>query len=110
MVGILPTTPHPALMRRHAFTGPQMLAASRAELIEAIYQTPREQRDELFRDALIEHGGTLVEPDPRHGWGPLEIEVSLLGIFASGGTPEAAVNAWAKAASRSLRDPGGLAA
>ncbi|MCZ4351561.1 hypothetical protein O4H61_03445 [Roseovarius aestuarii] len=47
-----------------------------------------------IRAAVIRHGGTLVEP--REAWGPVEWELSLLGVTGTGESAEHAAKAWAK--------------
>lgn len=50
--------------------------------------------DSVLRAAVLEHGGTLILP--RDTWGPVECELSLLGICATGDTPAAAARSWTK--------------
>jgi hypothetical protein len=51
-----------------------------------------------IRKAVITHGGTLIEPTSQ--WGPLEVQLSLIGVSASGATIAEAGRQWVKAVSR----------
>jgi len=55
--------------------------------------------DLAIRAAVIQHGGTLVPP--KDEWGPLECELSLLGLSATGDTPAVAARGWTKHCLRS---------
>ncbi len=49
--------------------------------------------------AVIDHGGTLTQP--RGTWGPVETEISLLGISGSGDDIADAARRWTKHCLRS---------
>ncbi|MDO6588939.1 MULTISPECIES: hypothetical protein [Rhodobacterales] len=51
-----------------------------------------------IRKAVVTHGGTLIEPTMQ--WGPLEVQLSLIGVSASGATIAEAGRQWVKAVSR----------
>jgi hypothetical protein len=51
-----------------------------------------------IRKAVVTHGGTLIEPASQ--WGPLEVQLSLIGVSASGATIAEAGRQWVKAVSR----------
>jgi hypothetical protein len=51
-----------------------------------------------IRKAVVTHGGTLIEPTSH--WGPLEVQLSLIGVSASGPTIAEAGRQWVKAVSR----------
>ena len=44
--------------------------------------------------AAIDHGGTLIHP--RGAWGPLETELSMLGVTGTGDGPAGAARSWTK--------------
>jgi hypothetical protein len=51
-----------------------------------------------IRKAVVTHGGTLIEPTSQ--WGPLEVQLSLIGVSASGATIAEAGRQWVKAVNR----------
>ncbi len=51
-----------------------------------------------IRKAVVTHGGTLIEPTSH--WGPLEVQLSLIGVSASGATIGDAGRQWVKAVNR----------
>ncbi|MEQ8292512.1 MAG: hypothetical protein RIA08_09920 [Roseovarius sp.] len=61
-------------------------------------------RDHAARLAVEEHGGTAIDAqpmEPKHGhWGPLEAELSILGVQGTGTTMADAATAWARRARR----------
>lgn len=63
-------------------------------------------RDAAARLAVLQHGGTLVEPRTGHGhqggghWGPMECELSLLGVMGTGDDVASAARSWARRARR----------
>lgn len=78
---------------------PSALMAARLEAALA-FETMTDSAVEIAaRATVIEHGGTLTEPQGQ--WGPLETEISLMGITGTGeGIPAAARN-WTKHVLRS---------
>ena len=61
-------------------------------------------REHAARLAVIDFGGTAIDPQadrPRRGrWGPLEAELSILGVMGTGATMAEAASAWARNARR----------
>ena len=60
------------------------------------------QLEHAGRLAIEDAGGILIEPRP--GWGPLEVEITLYGIHASGDTLESALRIWRTRALRIHRE------
>jgi hypothetical protein len=74
----------------------------RAGMIGAIELTPVNLWPAMIAHAEIDHGASMVLPDPASNWASHLAELSLLGITGRGDTLEAAVRDWAKAAGRTL--------
>lgn len=79
------------------------LAAQRRHLAAELRALPIPDRAARLRDACVETGGHLVEPDQLHG--PVEVEISMLGVFHSGDSIEMAIANWIKAAERCTPQP-----
>lgn len=56
-------------------------------------------RATMLHDECVQTGGTIVPPSKGH-WGPLNWEIELLGVYASGVSEDAAISAWTRAAAR----------
>lgn len=61
-------------------------------------------REHAARLAVVDFGGTAIDPQPdrprRGRWGPLEAELSILGVIGTGATMAEAATAWARNARR----------
>jgi hypothetical protein len=65
---------------------------------ESIHALDGSDAEIEIRKAVVTHGGTLIEPTSQ--WGPLEVQLSLIGVSASGATIAEAGRQWVKAVSR----------
>lgn len=79
------------------------IAAQRRHLAAELRALPIHTRNIALRDACIDHGGCLIEPQGKHG--PVEVELTLLDLFHSGDTVEMALDNWIKAAERCAPQP-----
>jgi hypothetical protein len=86
-------------------TPAQMLVITRADLALMFETLTDPQVEQAGRAAILETGGTLVEP--RGQWGPLEWEVTLYGVQGRGDSLAAALRTWAKRARR-IHHAGGM--
>ena len=70
----------------------------RVDLADTITGLTDAQLTDALQDIVNGAGGILVSPqDIKHGlWGPLEHELTILAIFGTGPTPEAAARDWAR--------------
>ncbi len=67
-------------------------------IADSISNLTGEATETEIRKAVVTHGGTLIEPTSQ--WGPLEVQLSLIGVSASGATIAEAGRQWVKAVSR----------
>lgn len=74
--------------------------APRAALLHALDGLSDRAIEAAGRAAITTHGGTLLEPRP--GWGPLEYELTLIGVQANGTTLAEALRTWCKRARRTI--------
>lgn len=82
-------------------SGPDPLDTLRAELALQFEMLGDAGRDAAARLAVLQHGGTLVEPGTGSGhWGPVECELSLLGVMGTGDDLASAARSWARRANR----------
>lgn len=65
---------------------------------ECINNLDSRHAEKEIRKAVVTHGGTLIEPTSQ--WGPLEVQLSLIGVSASGATIAEAGRQWIKAVNR----------
>lgn len=82
------------------FDGSILLDALRAQVCLTVRQTAPADLDAAMRAAVVGLGGCLTEPQP--DWGPVEVELTLLGLFATGETLSAAAHNWAKVVNRTF--------
>ncbi|MFQ1700801.1 hypothetical protein ACJ5NV_09410 [Loktanella agnita] len=100
----LPQTPHFALAAKLGLDLAAMTAHVRCEIAARIDAAPDGLTSaSLMQQAVLDHGGTLIEPSP--GWGPLEFQVNVLGCTGTGETVAAAASDWATCAIRMGEQP-----
>lgn len=73
-----------------------MIAAARLEIATDIAALTDAQLADALQDMLCEAGACLIMPDTRGAWGPLEVEITMLAISASGPTAIDAARKWAR--------------
>ena len=101
---LLPQTPNFALAAKLGLDLAAMTAHVRREIATRIDATTDDQSaSTLMQQAVLDHGGTLIEPTPE--WGPLEYQVTVLGCTGAGDTVEAAAHDWATCALRMGEQP-----
>ena len=101
---LLPQTPNFALAAKLGLDLAAMTAHVRREIATRIDAAPDDQAAAaLMQQAVLDHGGTLIEPTPE--WGPLEFQVTVLGCTGTGETLDAAAHDWATCAIRMGEQP-----
>lgn len=95
---LLSQTPNFALAQKLGLNMVAMTAHVRGTLADQIKDTADDQAAQLMRQAILDHGGTLIEP--ASGWGPLEYQVQLFGASGTGASLADAARQWAKAVRR----------
>ncbi|MFQ1702925.1 hypothetical protein ACJ5NV_20305 [Loktanella agnita] len=100
----LPQTPHFALTAKLGLDLAAMTTRVRCEIAQRIAAAPDNHgAATLMQQAVLDHGGTLIEPTPK--WGPLEFHVNVLGCSGTGETVAAAASDWATCALRMGEQP-----
>ena len=72
----------------------------RAATVAALEPLDAVARVALTTKACRDHAGSLILPNPRNNWSSHLVELSLLGIHASGETAADAVTEWMRCAMR----------
>lgn len=83
---------------------------ARSELMmQLLFETPEDQAEQIIRKAVVDFGGTLMEPCRRQSddssissWGPHDYQLSLLDCSGTGNTFAELAADWAKAAWRMM--------
>lgn len=57
-------------------------------------------RRERVRSAIMQTGGTLIDNQHESNWGPVNTELSLMGMYHSGSDFDEAIANWIKASMR----------
>jgi hypothetical protein len=75
-------------------------SALRREMAETLALLPAPDQIKLVKEWFIATGTTWTPPanaaNPRDTWGPLEGELTMFGVFATGETLDAAIAQWIK--------------
>jgi len=79
------------------------LRADRRALAAELECADTSLRRTLLEHACIDTGGTVIPNDRPGRWGPLEAQISLMGISATGLDLDAAIAQWIKCAIRTER-------
>ena len=95
---LLSQTPNYALAALHGKDIAAMTRLFQCRVADSFRTAANHDIDSTIRKAVVTHGGTLIEPTS--GWGPLETQLSLIGVSASGATVADAGRQWVKAVSR----------
>lgn len=95
---LLSQTPNFALAQKLGLDLVAMTAHVRGEIATKIKLATDDLAAQLMEQAIVDHGGTLIEP--ANGWGPLEWQVQLFGASGTGTSLADAARQWAKAVSR----------
>lgn len=106
---LLSQTPNFALAEKLGLDIPAMTAHVRGQLMQHLLSTPPHQAEAIIRKAVVDFGGTLMEPSRPHAddqrisnWGPFDYQLDLLQCSGTGTTMEELAADWAKAAWRML--------
>ncbi|MDO6591733.1 hypothetical protein DS901_13395 [Loktanella sp. D2R18] len=97
MIGLTPTPNYP-LAAQLGIDIAAMIQHFQCCVAESIDNLDGCDAETEIRKAVVTHGGTLIEPTSQ--WGPLEVQLSLIGVSASGATIAEAGRQWVKAVSR----------
>lgn len=73
-----------------------MIDATRQDIATEIMALTDPQLADALQDIVCGAGACLIEPDPRGTWGPLEYEITMLAVAASGPTATEAARKWAR--------------
>lgn len=80
---------------------PALIQASqrRALANELRDMTPQKRREKVEQTRL-KTGGTLIPQQPKSNWGPVNAELTLLGLFETGSTVDETIINWINTAKR----------